>query len=102
MKSFFQIYPPSHDLDRLVTGQSHTTVSVSDNVGGHKNKESSNDGEPTATEKYSTETAEKYLSATGPVLSVDPGVTRNDTTNIQPGPSGNSLEVRKNVNWRIY
>ena len=94
----FQINPPTHDLDRLVTGQSHKTDSVSDNVDGHKNKESSNDGEPTATEKYSTETAEKYLSATGPVLSVDPGVTRNDTTNIQPGPSDNSLEVRKNLN----
>ena len=99
----FQDNHSSHDLNTLVPGQSHETISVSDNVGGHKNKESSNDGEPTATEKYSTETAEKYLAdATGPGVSVSPmcgpdGVKHNDTGNNQPEESRDSLEVRKIV-----
>ena len=75
------------NVDTLVTGQSQEIIRVSDNVAGHKNKESSNDGEPT--EKYSSETAEKYFSATLPAtgpssVSVSPGVSHNNS----------SLEVR--------
>ena len=102
MTSYFQNNLPSPDLDRLVSGQlSHNTISVQDNAGGHKNKESSNDGEPTAAEKYSTETAEKYLSATEPGVPVSPGggpgVKHNDTSNTQPGALTHSLEVRTKV-----
>ena len=90
----FQDSSSSHDLNTLVPGQSQGTISVSDNVGGHKNKESSNDGEPTAAEKYSTETTEKYLAATGPGVSVAPGV-KHHSGNNQPEDTNSSLEVRK-------
>ena len=97
----FQDGSSSHDLDTLVPGQSNGTISVSDNVGGHKNKESSNDGEPTAAEKYSTETTEKYLAATGPGVSGAPGA-EHDSDNNQPEDTGSSLEVRKNCQLMNY